>query len=178
MIGILFFGAIAVWALIALVLGVKLPEWLHIQRYRPAWAVVFVVLVFFAPVADEIIAYPQMQVLCASLSSTELANGMNEKSAYGRTIYYTQRRTTEKLFPRTIEITRSVGAYVDAFTKEPVLVQTWFEPRRGMLGIPNGSSGGEMTILLKACALPFEPLDSQNLPLRFQHLNLTVVPTP
>lgn len=178
MIGLLFFGAIALWALVALVLGIKLSDWLCIQRNRLPWTVVCVTLVFFAPVADEVIAWPQMQSLCASSSSIELAKGMNEASAKKRTVYYTQRRTTDTLFPKSIEITRSSGAYVDSVSKEPVLVQTWFEPRRGLLGIPNGSSGGEMTILLKACTLPVEPLDSQNLPLRFQRLNLTVVPTP
>ncbi len=178
MIGLLFFGAIALWGAIAIALGIKLPKWLGIQRYRPLWTVVLVPLVFFAPVADEIIAYPQMKALCASLKPYELAPGMDEKKAYGRVVYYTQRRTSETLFPSTIEITRSNIAYVDATTKEPVLVQSWFEPRRGMLGIPNGSSGGQMTVLLDKCTHVAEQFDSQNLPSRFSHLNLTKVPTP
>lgn len=180
MIGLLFFGAIALWGVIAIVLGIKLPKWMGIQRYRLLWTVVLVPLVFFAPVADEIIAYPQMQALCASLKPLELAPGMDENGAYGRTVYPTESRTTETLFPSTIKITRFSAAYADATTKEPVLVQSGFEPQRGMLGVPNGSSGGQMTVLLNKCPRVdlADQLDSQNIPIRLSHLKLAVTRNP
>ena len=178
MIGLMFLFVFALWALIALALGRKIPQWLGITRHRTALGFVFALLVFVAPVADEIIAWPQMRALCASLKAYELAPDINEKSAYGRSIYYTQIHSRVTLFPSTIEITKSNIAYVDAVTKEPVLVQTWYEPRRGVLGIPNGSSGGQMTILLNKCTPVAEQFDSQKLPSRFSHLNLTLLPTP
>lgn len=178
MIGILFFGVIAFWGLIALVLGIKLLQWLHIQRYRPVWAAVFVVLVFFAPVADEIIAYPQMQALCKQDRLFELASGMDEKNSYGRTVYSEERHTKESIFPQTVEVTRWQTAYVDVSTKEDVLINRRFFPIRGMLGIPNGSSAGKMTVLLGACVPTSESFNPNGIPSRFSHLNLTKIPKP
>jgi hypothetical protein len=178
MIGLLFFGAIALWGVIAIALGIKLPKWLGIQRYRVLWSVVLVPLIFFAPVADEVIAYPQMQALCASLKPYELAPGMDEKRAYERVVYHKQSSTSVMLWPPTIEVTRWTSTYVDSKTKEPVLVQSWIEPRRGMLGVPAGSSGGQMTVLLKKCSPKNVHYDSKGHPSQFGHLNLTHIPTP
>jgi hypothetical protein len=180
MIGILFFGVIAIWALIALTLGIKLPKWLGIRRNQSLWAPVFVVLVFFAPVADEIIAYPQMQALCKQVTFFELAPGMDENKAYGRTVYYAEKTRRDTLWPPSVEILRWEIAYVDAASKEPVLQVLRIEPLRGMLGVPNGSSGGQMTVVLgeRDCGSKVEVYDSEGIPSRFSHLKLTKVPTP
>ena len=53
---------------IAIFLGIKLPSWMGLQRYRLLSTAVLVPLMFVAPVADEIIAWPQMQ---ASVFLTE-----------------------------------------------------------------------------------------------------------
>jgi hypothetical protein len=70
-------------------------------------------------------------------------------------------------------------AYVDAVTKESVLQSSSVEPLRGMLGVPDGSGGGKMTVILdkRDCGLRIEDYDSKGLPTRFSHLNLTKVPT-
>jgi hypothetical protein len=178
MIGILFFGIIAIWALIALALGIKLPKWLRIQRYRPLWATVFVALVFFAPVADEIIAYPQMQALCKHDRLFEMEPGMDEKGVYGRTVYSEERKAFIRLWPSSIEILQWSTAYVDAVTKQTLFTRSGAEPLRGMLGIPNGSSGGQMAAILSACDPTGESFDSKGIPSRFSHLNLTKIPKP
>jgi hypothetical protein len=179
-IGLLFVGAIALWGLIALALGIKVPKWLGIQRYRTLWVVVIVPMVFFAPVADEIIAYPQLMAMCKHVTYFELAPDMNEKSAYGRTVYYTQKTKKASLWPSSVEILLWNMAYVDAVTKEPVLHSSAVEPLRGMLGVPNGSSGGQMTVILgnSSCGSRIETYDSKGVPTRFNHLNLIKVPTP
>jgi len=61
MIGLLFFGAIGLWLLVAFYLGVKLPQWL---KLKPVWTWLFVPLMIFAPVMDEVIALPQAYTLC------------------------------------------------------------------------------------------------------------------
>lgn len=172
MIGLIFFGAIALWGAISVVLGSKLPNWFGIQRCRILWTGTFTVLVFFIPVADEIIAYPQMKALCEQDRSFRFSFGMDEKKSFGRTVYSEERNTNEYIFPSSIKLIRWSTVYVDAVTKEDVLMNHRFIPIRGMLGIPNGSSGGTMTLLLRSCGSAYEVYDSNGLPSRFSYLNL------
>jgi hypothetical protein len=176
MIGIIFFVVISVWALVALVLGFKLPQWLGMRRNQSLWTVVFVVLVFFAPVADEILAYPQIKVLCKQDRLFNFSPGMDAKKAYGRTVYSEEREMFTKLFPSSIEVIRWTTVYVDATTKEEVFKRSGIHPQRGMLGVPSGSSGGQMTVLLSPCEPTGETFDSQGIPSRFSQLNLTKIP--
>jgi hypothetical protein len=139
---------------------------------------VIALLVFVAPVADEIIAYPQMKALCKQVNGLTLSPEVDEKKIYGKSFYYTEANNRVSLWPKSVEILRRDYAYVDAMTKEPILQGVWFEPLRGMLGVPNGSSGGQMTVLLDKCESKIEVYDSQGVPSRFSHLKLTKVPTP
>lgn len=178
MIGLLFFGAIAIWAVVALALGSKIPQWLGIKRHRIAIGFAFAILLFVAPVADEIIAWPQMQALCKQVNGLRLSPALNETKAYGRSFYYVENNSRLTLLPRSIEIMRRDYAYVDATSKEPILQGVWFEPLRGMLGMPNGSSGGHMTLLLSKCDSIAANYDSQGVPNGLSHLKLTKVPMP
>jgi hypothetical protein len=149
MIGLLFFGAIALWALIALVLGVKLPEWLRIQRYRLPWTVVCVVLVFFAPVADEIIAWPQLHVMCKSVDTVEF----DPQTAVGQTVSkYSSVISieTKALFPG-VPVRIEQRALVTPVTEVPIVKWGSIEPRAGFLHFPAGSSGDSMPLLLSDC---------------------------
>lgn len=178
MIGLMFLGVFIAWIAIALTLGIKLPKWMGVKRFAPLVSVVLVPLIFFAPVADEIIAYPQMQALCKQVSGLVLAPGMDEQKANGRTVYSMGLSTTTALWPSSVKILRRDYAYVDATTKESILQGVWFEPLRGMLGVPNGSGGGQMTLLLGKCVSKPEVYDNQGVPSRYGHLKLTKVPTP
>ena len=149
MIGIFFFGSIALWALIALVLGVKLPEWLRIQRYRLPWTVVCVVLVFFAPVADEIIAWPQLQGLCKDAGRYLFLNGQTEKSVSGRTVKSNSFFKTI-LLSESVRVQMSEDIMTDATTKEDILRSYMIEPKSSFAAFPDGS-GGRVTWLLKSC---------------------------
>jgi MFS family permease len=179
MIGLMFFGAIALWGLVAIGVGLGLSK-LFKESWRGLAAFALIPLIFFAPVADEIIALPQMNALCATMKPLALAPGMDEAKAYGRTIYLSSTTSTETLFPPTIKVTRHNGRYVDAKTKEPVLVQSGFSPSAGMLGMPSGSGGGSMPLVLSKCPRVDheDKTDTQHIPLRFSHLKLTVTRTP
>lgn len=178
MIGLLFLLALGLWIAIAWYLGNTMPKLFGINRYQKSLGVTFALLVFMAPVADEIIAYPQMRALCASLKPYELAPGMEDKKAYGRTVYHKQSAARESLWPSTIKVTRWTSTYVDSTSKEPIFVQNWFEPQRGLLGVPKGSSGGQTTILLQKCSPKNEHYGPDGRPSQFVLLHITVIPTP
>ena len=172
--GLFFFFVIGVWALIALSLGIKIPKWLGVTRHRTVASGVLVALIFLAPVADEIIAYPQMQTLCAA-GGYELA--MTEKEAYGRTIYYTSHSTPDTLWPATVVVARHKVRYIDATSKQPVVIGRGVSPVHGFLGVPAGSSGDKMPLILGNCKAN-EALDEHGIPIRFSHLKFNVIPTP
>ncbi|MDT8992663.1 hypothetical protein RQP54_17460 [Curvibacter sp. APW13] len=149
MIGLFFFGSIALWGVIAIALGLKLPKWLGVQRHRTLWGGVFTVLVFFAPVTDEIIAYPQLKAMCRGVGDFEF----DQQTATGRAVskYPTIiSRDTKSLFPN-IQIRVQHGALVTPVTEIPVVKWVWIEPRAGFLNFPAGSSGDSMPLLLSDC---------------------------
>lgn len=180
MIGLLFIGAIAIWAVVALALGSKIPLWLGLKQHRVALGFAFALLLFVAPVADEIIAWPQMQLLCSNLQPLSLAEGMDEKRAYGRTVYYRDSYEPVQIFPRSVRLERHEGAYFDTNTHEKILSYHGYTPRHGFLSIPNGSSGGTMTAILKGCSgmkadstgYSIEKYGADGFPIRFAKLNL------
>lgn len=149
MIGILFFGAIAIWALIALTIGSKLPRWLGITRYRTALGFVFALLVFVAPVADEIIAYPQLKALCKSVEDVEY----DPQSAIGKTVSkYSSviSDEVETLFPG-IRVRIERRALVTPVTEVPIVKWGSIEPQAGILQFPAGSSSNAMPLVLSDC---------------------------
>lgn len=176
--GLFFLSILGIWLLIAVLVGTKIPKWLGATRYRRALSVLLIPLIFLAPVADEIVAYPQMLALCKHDKLYELATGMNEKKAYGRTVYYVQKKELISLWPSTVKVSRLDMAYVDAQTNETVLARIGFRAAQGMLGLPAGSSGDKTTVLLSGCGSRIEAYDAKGLPSRFSHLNLTKTPTP
>ena len=178
MIGLIFYGAIALWIFIALYLGRKIPKWF---KLKPAWSWLFVPLVFFMPVMDEVIAWPHMQMLCRNFEGHKFAGykfveGMNEKSAAGRKVYYTEIITPFEIFPPTVKVNKWVIRYVDAVTQETVFSHTNYQPIHGFLHIPAGSSGGAMTAFLKGCT--FDQSAYERFKEQFNQLGLTQVTTP
>lgn len=64
MIGILFFVAIAVWLVVAVLLSKRVPRWLGITKYTTAASLLLFPLVLTAPIADELIGRWQFSRLC------------------------------------------------------------------------------------------------------------------
>ena len=65
MFGLMLLGIVVVWVLVTIPiarwLGKKLPD----KPWRKAAQIALFPLVFVVPIFDEIIAWPQMQLLCA-----------------------------------------------------------------------------------------------------------------
>ncbi len=181
--GLLFFGAIGFWGLISIGLGIWLTKFFRgAGVWRPLVVYVTVPLVFFAPVIDEVIAYPQMVALCrqGTNSMFDFAPNMNSAKAYGRTVFYEISEAVPiSLWPSTVKILRTDERLVDSNTLEVILQKHGYAPWHGMLNIPNGSGGGHMTLLLKGCPADNDgPYDSKKrLPSRLDSLNLTKVNT-
>jgi hypothetical protein len=149
MIGLLFLFVLVVWATIALALGSKIPQWLGIIRHRVGLGFLFALLVFVAPVADEIIAYPQMRALCASVGDFKF----DPHTATGQTVSKYPpiiSKEMKTLFPN-IQILVQRGALVTPYTEIPIVTWGWIEPQAGFLKFPAGSSGGSMPLLLADC---------------------------
>jgi hypothetical protein len=177
MIGIFFLCVIGLWLALCLYFALRIPKWFGWTRFRYA-SIVLLSILFVAPVADEIIAYPQMAALCAASEKAHLT--MSEKSAYGRTVYYFTRQSTDTLWPRSVLILHHRSGYMDASTHEEVLVSTWASPVRGLLGVPAGSSGAKTTVLLRTCKTPEDSiaLHPGGVLAALAHLKWTVVPGP
>jgi len=155
LIGLLFFGALILWAIIALTLGIKLPKWFGANRpiTRVLASVVLAPLIFFAPVADEIIAYPQMYKLCESVkdfryNEAEVTGKIVSKYAY---VLNVEIRVLRGGLP--IDIT-TYG--FRAANNGEVLVQwTEIQTNGGFLGFPAGSSGTKMPLVLPTTCSTF-----------------------
>ena len=178
MIGLFILFVACLWLLLAVIFGFKIPKWLGLTRYRITFSILLSLLILIAPVADEVIAYPQVMALCKNDKLYALAPEMGESKATGRTVYYTEKKEPVKVWPSTVKVSRTDMVYLDAVTKESVLIRQSYRVTEGMLGMPAGSSGDKMAILLGGCGSRVEPYSTKGLPSRFSHLNLTKIATP
>ncbi len=174
MIGLIFYGVIVLWLLVSVALALKIPKWLSIKSQ---WAALFAPILFFALIADELVAWPQVQLLCGEFRGYVFAEEMNEESAAGRTVYYKQTAEPFFVFPSTIKVKKWRYLYIDAVTKEPVFVMHDLGVESGWLQIPSGSSGTSMTALLKGCSRSLA-IENQKLQSIFNNLGIAEVPSP
>lgn len=119
------------------------------------------VLVFFAPIADEIISYPTYYKMCQNAGKYEFAPGMDEKKVFGREYYATSDYEMIKLFPSFHELSstddKNSGVVVqvdkakiiDTNTGEILLVSVGFKPIRSFFAMP--WDGSRFPWLLKEC---------------------------
>ncbi len=172
--GLMFYGVILLWLLFAIFMASKLPKWLNIKRYSNLWATAFGVLIFFLPVGDEVIAYPQIQSLCQGVDDYQFVPGMSAAKAQGRQIYHASREgAVWGVFPSTVEIKRHEQWYRDAITKEDILYRFSISVKHGWLHMPAGSSGDFMPLLSKGCSPKQVLHDSKGVPLALSNANVT-----
>lgn len=146
MIGLFILLLACLWLLSAVILGFKIPKWLGLTRYRIISSILLSLLIFIAPVTDEVIAYPQVMALCAQVKKYEY----DEAATKGKVISkYVSRPSQESrvIFPG-IRIVVSEYAHLELVTNQPVIRWHEIETRGGMLGFPAGSSGDKMSVLL------------------------------
>lgn len=147
MIGLMFYGAIGLWVLMAFYLGRKLPKWFNL---KPAWAFLFVPLVFIAPVIDEVIAIPQAYALCKKAEDAFWYDPAAKGKVRMKEGEYLRRENLTVGF----NIVARVEEYGIRLADTDAVIAKWTEVRfsPGFLSFPNGSSGGSMPLLL-----PSEP---------------------
>lgn len=154
MVGLFILGMMGAWIALAVFLGMKAPQWLNLSsRHQTAARIFLVPLLIFLPIMDEVIAYPQVKLMCKSTHDYKLMPNISRDKAHGKNVYFNIRESKIKnIFPSTIEATLYEGGYFDHETNELILYARSIGVKRGWLGMPAGSSGTKMTILLKGCS--------------------------
>lgn len=119
------------------------------------------VLVFFTPIADEIIAYPTYYRMCQGADTYKFASGMDEKKVFGRSYKSLGDDKWIQIFPFyrdlpphekaesgvVIEVSRTI--FVDAHTNESLFYKDEIRPIRSAFAIP--WDGGRIPWLLHGC---------------------------
>lgn len=93
-IGLIIF--MCIWGAIAIWIGIKLSNFKLFTSFtkstktkNPTWwdfpvKAGLIIVVFFLPLADEILSYPTYDKLCENSGKYQFAPGMNEKNVFGR----------------------------------------------------------------------------------------------
>ena len=151
MIAIMFFGAIVIWIALSVAIAIWLGNLLTARPWRIAIKFLLVPIIFFAPVVDEILAWPEMKALCDRASKYEF----DEKTARGRTIRRaisvgSQENIT--LFP---DIKVLVERYDHVDEKSGERVVSWYQitTHGGKFGIPSSSGEHYPLILPQRCSV-------------------------
>ena len=173
MIGLIFFGAIALWMLLALNLGRKIPQWF---KLKPEWSWLFVPLVFFMPVMDEVIALPQAYVLC---KQAEDAFWYDPSVKGGVLKYYNENLSEEKIIGLNIKATIRHSSSIIKDTDRPAIkFMDVVSFSSGVLHMPAGSSTASMPLLLPDQGCPDSNWIFTNYQKALNLLNLTREPRP
>lgn len=119
------------------------------------------VLVFFAPIADEIISYPHYYQICQSAKEYKFAKGMNEKNVFGRKYKILSSTKRIQIFPfyrdlssheraeSGVVVDVSRGVFVDARTNEVLFYDYFIQPIRSAFAMP--WDGRRIPWLLRGC---------------------------
>lgn len=168
--GILFF--LAIWAVLSLLIARLLSKSLlrrfitdattgNISSKGVFVTLLLGVLVFFAPIADEIISYPSYYKMCEDGGKYKFASGMDEKKVFGREFYATSKYELTGLFPsfNTLSPIDDKGSgviiqvdktsIIDTNTGEILLKSVGFKPIHSFFAIP--WDGQRIPWLLQEC---------------------------
>lgn len=146
MIGLMFFGVIGLWVLLAMYLAYKIPRLLGApDRQRWPWFFVLVPLLIFLPVIDEVIAYPQAMALC---KQAENAFWYDPAATGGVLKYYGEYKKTEQVIGLNIKALVDQRYSILLEENRPVIryMKVYFSS--GFLKFPDGSSGNPMPLIL------------------------------
>lgn len=170
--GILFF--LAIWAVLSLLIARLLSKKLLTRFTTDATTgntsskgtfitLLLSVLVFFAPIADEIISYPSYYQMCQAAGKYEFAPGMDEKKVFGREYRIEEEdKKLIRLFPtfQTLlpEDNRNFGVVIEATklkliddkTNETLLTTPTNKPLRSFFALP--WDGKRIPWLLHECS--------------------------
>ena len=151
MFGLILSGLVSIWLALSMVIAAWLGKFLP----KKPWRIPLIVLIFFGvfllPVADELIAWPAMNRLCAQVAQYEY----DERLARGRTVRSTVSvgsRETITLFPG-IDVLKLRADKLDANTGERVF--SWYQitTNGGKIGVPSSSGERYPVILPQKCSV-------------------------
>jgi len=118
MIGLIFFGAIGLWIILAIVIGLKLPKWF---RLKDAWSWLFVPLILLGPFAPGIVGMQQYRKLCQEQTTLQ----MHPNAAYTKRARVID-APDEILKGYAVEIKNQKRQIIDMDTKEVVVMYNYF----------------------------------------------------
>jgi exosortase/archaeosortase len=147
MIGLIFLSVFIIWILFSVYIGIKIPIWCK-SKHPKTMALLCIPLVFFAPVADEIIAYPQMMALCSDAGKYVYIGGHTQETVMNRTVKTETIREAKIIFP-FVEIEIGTDILRDATTNEKLLSYKTVEPINSFSAFSTG--GRRTTLLLGHC---------------------------
>ncbi|NOS97616.1 MAG: hypothetical protein HOP25_04010 [Methylotenera sp.] len=119
------------------------------------------ILVFFAPIADEIISYPAYSKMCQDAGKYEFAPNMDEKKVFGREYHIDLEEKRVQIFPtyKELELHKvphsgvvvdvSKRKIIDTNSKELLLVGTHIKAVRSFFAMP--WDGSRIPWLLHEC---------------------------
>lgn len=167
--GLMLFGAVGIWMALSAAIGIWLGGFLSTWYWQTAARIVLVPLVFFAPVADEIIAWRQMKVLCDKVSQYEY----DKKIVNGRTVRRTisvGSREEITLFP-DIRIVKERFDHTDNMSGERVI--SWYQitTSGGKAAFPSASGTRHPWLLPEKCSVNTAPGGHMQF---LQSLNITL----
>lgn len=146
MIGIAFLTVIGLWIAFAVFSGRKVAAWLDRQDpprawLRYAWMTFFV----FLPVMDEVIAYPQVMLICQKAKDSFWYDKTAvQKAVIGANVLG---KEDKKIFPGiTLKITE--WGVLNAENGNIVIKSKNVRVGNGFLHFPNGSGAGSMPLIL------------------------------
>ena len=111
----LVLACIVVWSALVLALALWSTRRIGRRSLRVAASAAVFSAVFALPLADEIIAWPQLRELCRGPGRFEFGPGEDASTAFGRTVHYRPRaqERQETLFPG-VPVRLTFHDYVDA----------------------------------------------------------------
>lgn len=119
---LILFACVAGWSALALAVALGSARRVGSRLRRTVLRFGIFLLVFAAPLTDELIAWPQFTSLCRGAGRFEYGPGQDAATAFGRTVHYRPRaqETQSTLFPG-VPVRLTFHDYVDAASGELVL---------------------------------------------------------
>ena len=157
---LIVFACVAGWAALAMALSLGCARGVASRPRRVVLRFAIFALVFAAPLADELVAWPQLRELCRGPGRFEYGPGQDAATAFGRTVHYRPRaqETQATLFPG-VPVRLTFHDYVDAASGDLVLRFRSVRPLDSLAALRDARGEAHTWVLLECwgAALSREP---------------------
>ena len=152
MFGLMLFGAIIFWLLLALILANWIGNFLPHTPWGIGAKFLLTPIIFIAPLADEIIAIPEMKSLCEQKKMPIVGKDIGERTDAGRIVR--SKIETEYISLSTgVRLLASRHDYYDVNTQKLVLSEYYeLRPIKSLFAYPD-AGGSRNTWILNKCEL-------------------------